>query len=52
MPLYAILVCVLAGGTLAARWSAMSLNWLAFTLHGVVFGGAVLFVTFFRMKMC
>jgi hypothetical protein len=51
MPVYAILVCVLAGGTLAARWSAMSLNWLAFTVHGIVFVGAVLFVTFFRMKL-
>ena len=51
MPLYAILVCVLAAGTLAARWSATTLNWLAFTIHAVVFVGAVLFVTFFRMKL-
>ena len=51
MPLYAILICVLAGGTLAARWSPPTLNWLAFTLHAVVFIGAVLFVTFFRMKL-
>ena len=51
MPLYAILVCVLAGGTLAARWSATTLNWLVFTIHAVVFIGAVLFVTFFRMKL-
>lgn len=51
MPLYAILVCVLAAGTLAARWSATTLNWLVFTLHAVVFVGAVLFVTFFRMKL-
>ena len=50
MPLYAILVCVLAAGTLAARWSATTLNWLAFTIDAVVFVGAVLFVTFFRMK--
>ena len=51
MPLYAILVCVLAAGTLAGRWSATTLNWLVFTLHAVVFVGAVLFVTFFRMKL-
>jgi hypothetical protein len=51
MPLYAMLVCVLAAGTLTARWSAMGVNWLAFTVHGIVFVCAVLFVTFFKMKM-
>ena len=51
IPLYAICVCVLAGGTLAGRYSAVTLNWLVFTLHTVVFVGAVLFVTFFRMKL-
>ena len=51
IPLYAIFVCVLAGGTLASRYSAVTLNWLVFTFHAVVFVGAVLFVTFFRMKL-
>jgi len=51
IPLYAICVSVLAGGTLAGRYSAVTLNWLVFTLHTVVFVGAVLFVTFFRMKL-
>ena len=51
IPLHAIFVCVLAGGTLAGRYSAATLNRLVFTLHTVVFVGAVLFVTFFRMKL-
>ena len=51
IPLYAILVFLLAGGTLAGRFSAAPLNWLVFTLHVLVFVGAVLFVTFFRMKL-
>ena len=51
IPLYAICVCVLAGATLAGRYSAVTLNWLVFTVHTVVFVGAVLFVTFFRMKL-
>jgi hypothetical protein len=51
IPLYAIFVCVLAGGTLAGRYTAATLNWLVFILHIVVFIGAVLFATFFRMKL-
>jgi len=51
MPLYAILVCVLAAGTLAGRYTAVTLNWIVFAVHAAVFVGAVLFVTFFRMKM-
>jgi len=51
IPLYAILVCILAGGTLAGRYSAVTLNWLVFTLHTVAFVGAVLFVALFRMKL-
>ena len=51
IPLYAIFVCVLAGGTLASRYSAATLNWLVFAVHAVVLVGAVLFVTFFRMKL-
>lgn len=51
IPLYAILVCVLAGGSLASRYSSASMNWLVFALHTIVFVGAVLFVTLFRMKL-
>jgi hypothetical protein len=51
MPLYAVIVCVLAAGTLAHRFSATALNWLAFTVHALACVGAVLFVTFFRMKL-
>jgi hypothetical protein len=51
IPLYAVFVSVLAGGTLAGRYFAVTLNWLVFAFHAVVFVGAVLFVTFFRMKM-
>src|SRR5436190_23132913 len=49
IPLYEIFVIVLAGFTLASRYSAVPLNWLVFTFHAVVLVGAVLFVTFFRM---
>jgi len=51
IPLYSIFVCVLAGGALARQFSAVALNWLVLTFHAVVFVGAVLFVTFFRMKL-
>lgn len=51
IPLYAIFACVLAGGTLAHLYTAVMLNWLVFIFHTVVFVGAVLFVTFFRMKL-
>src|ERR1041385_780539 len=41
IPLYALFVCVLAGGTLAGRYSAVTLNGLVFTFHAVVFVGAM-----------
>jgi len=51
IPLYALFVCALAGGTLAHQYAAVTLNWLVFAFHAVVFIGAVLFVAFFRMKL-
>lgn len=51
IPLYAICACVLGAGTLAHQFSAVTLNWLVFIVHAMVFVGAVLFVTFFRMKL-
>ena len=51
LPLYAILVCVLAAATLTGRFTAVTLNWIAFAVHAAVFVAAVLFVSLFRMKM-
>lgn len=50
IPLYAIVVCVLAGVALAGRYPAVTLNWLVFIFHTAVFVAAVLFVTFFRIN--
>jgi hypothetical protein len=49
VPVYAVLVCVLAVISLTSRHHLVTLNWMAFVIHGVVALGAVLFVTFFRM---
>ncbi len=50
VPLYAIMVCVLAAVTLTGRHPAVVLNWLVFSIHLVVLIGAALFLTFFRMN--
>jgi hypothetical protein len=50
IPLYAILVCVLAGVSLTGRYPAVTLNWVVFAFHVAVFVAAALFVTFFRMN--
>ena len=51
IPLYAVLVCALAVISLSGRHQLMALNWMAFVIHGVVALGAVLFATFFRMRL-
>jgi hypothetical protein len=51
IPLYALLVCVLAVLSLTGRSRVVGLNWAAFTIHVVVAIGAVLFVTFLKMRM-
>lgn len=50
VPLYAILVCALSVISLSGRHQATALNWVAFAIDSVVVIGAVLFVTFFRMR--
>ena len=50
-PLYAALVCALAIVSLSGRHHLVTLNWIVFAIHGVVTIGAVLFVTFFKMRM-
>jgi hypothetical protein len=50
-PLYAIAVCVLAVLSLTGRYEAVTLNWIVFVVHTVVAIGAVLFVSFFRMRL-
>lgn len=50
-PLYAALVCVLAVISLSGRHQLVALDWAAFAVHSVVVVGAVLFVTFFKMRM-
>lgn len=50
-PLYAALVCALAIVSLSGRHHLATLNWIVFAIHGVVTIGAVLFVTFFKMRM-
>ena len=51
IPLYAVLVCVLAVTSLSGRHRLVALDWAAFAIHSVVVVGAVLFVTFFKMRM-
>ena len=51
IPAYAALVCALAIASLSGRCQAVGLNWVAFAIHSVVVIGAVLFVTFFKMRM-
>ncbi len=51
VPLYAIAVCVLAAGTLGGRFAATTANGLVMLLHTVVFIGAALFLTFFKIKL-
>jgi hypothetical protein len=50
-PLFAVLVASLATGTLAGWWTLAWLHWTVLTIDGLVFMGAVLYATFFRMKM-
>ena len=50
VPLYAVLVCVIAVTSLSGRHRAVTINWIAFAVDSVVVIGAVLFVTFFRMN--
>jgi hypothetical protein len=51
LPMYEALVFALAVLSLTGRYPAIGLNWAAFALHAVVTLGAVLFVTFFKMRM-
>jgi hypothetical protein len=50
LPLYALLVCVLAGLAIAGRYSGGALQWLVFGLDAVALLGAALFFTFFRIN--
>lgn len=50
VPLYAVLVVVLAGLTLAGRTSGSLPHWLVFGIDAVVLLAAALFFTFFRMS--
>ncbi|HSE68698.1 MAG TPA: hypothetical protein VLB12_17025 [Gemmatimonadales bacterium] len=50
IPLYALLVCVLALVTLSGRHPAVALNWIVFLFHTVVLVAAVLFLKFFRLN--
>ena len=49
VPLYAIVVCVLAGVTLTTRLRLTVPHWVVFSIDTFVFVGAVLFFSFFRM---
>jgi hypothetical protein len=50
IPAYALLVCVLAGLTLAGRFQGTAAHWLIFGLNTLVLLGAALFFSFFRMN--
>jgi hypothetical protein len=50
IPLYALLVCVLALVTLSGRPPAVALNWIVFLFHTVVLVAALLFIKFFRLN--
>jgi hypothetical protein len=50
-PLYAVLVCALAVVSLSGRYQLVTLNLVVFVIHSVVAIGAVLFVTFFEMRL-
>ena len=51
IPFYAVLVVALTVVSLSGRYQAVALNWVAFTIHSVAVIGAVLFATFFKMRM-
>ena len=51
LPLYEGVVFALAALSLSGRYPAVTLNWAAFIIHTVVAIGAVLFVTFFKMRL-
>ena len=50
LPLWAILVCVLSGLSLAGRYNGTLPHWLVFGIDGLVLLAAALFFTFFRMN--
>ena len=50
LPLYALLVAVLAGLTIVGRTSATLPHWLIFGIDAVALLGVALFATFFRMN--
>jgi hypothetical protein len=50
LPLYAILVCVLAGLAIAGRYSGSVPNWVVFGVDTTALLAAALFLTFFRMN--
>ena len=49
LPVYALVVLVLVGTTLAGRTALPVVHWSVFVLHAVVLLAAALFFTFFRM---
>jgi hypothetical protein len=49
IPAYALLVCVLAGLTLAGRYQGTVAHWLIFGLNTLVLLGAAVFFSSFRM---
>jgi hypothetical protein len=50
IPLYAILVCILAVLTLSGRYPGVLLNWLVYGVDTLVLLAAALFFSFFRIN--
>ncbi len=49
LPLYAVVVCVLAGLTLSGRYAGTVPHWMVLAIDALVLLAAALFFTFFRM---
>ncbi len=49
IPLYAVLVCILAGLSLGGRYPGTTLNWLVFAAHTIALAVAALFFATFRL---
>jgi len=49
VPLYALLVCLLAVLTISGRFQGVGVHWLIFILNGLALLAAVLFFSFFRI---
>lgn len=49
VPLYALMVCILALGAITGRFGGMVPQWIIFVLHALVLLAAALFFSLFRM---